>query len=71
MTTPNDADRNERLPAENPAPAADDAEVERVKRRLAELRAQGVFADGHDPDGRPQTIARIPGATARLIERRG
>ena len=71
MTTPNDADRNERLPAENPAPAADDAEVERVKRRLAELRAQGVIGGGEGPRESLRAIAHVPGATARLIERRG
>ena len=69
MTTPNDADRNERLPAENPAPA--DAEVERVKRRLAELRAQGVIGGGEGPRESLRAIAHVPGATARLIERRG
>ena len=71
MTTPNDADRNEGPPAENSAPAANDAELEKLERRLAELREQGVFADGHDPRGRPQTVAHIPGALARFMEQRG
>lgn len=71
MSTQHDADPNESRPAESPPSAPSDAELEKVERRLAELREQGIFADGHDPRGRPQTVAHIPGAWARFMERRG
>ena len=70
MSTQNDADRNESRPDESPPSIPSDAELEKVERRIAELREQGIFADGHDPKGRPQTVAHIPGATARFIQRR-
>ena len=71
MSTQNDADRNESYPAESPPSAPSAAELEKVERRLEELREQGIFADGHEPKGKPQTVAHIPGAWARFMERRG
>ncbi len=71
MSAQNDADRNESRPTESPPSAPSDAELEKVEQRLEELREQGIFADGHEPKGRPQTIAHVPGATARFIQRRG
>ena len=71
MSTQNDADHNENRPAESLPSAPSDAELEKVERRLEELREQGIFADGHEPKGRPQTVAHIPGALARFMEQRG
>ncbi len=59
MSTQHDADRNESRPAESPPSAPSDAKLEKVERRLAELREQGIFADGHEPKGRPQTVLPI------------
>lgn len=71
MSIPNDADQNESRSAENQSPAPSDAELEKVERRIVELREQGIFNDGHDPKGRPRMIAHVPGALARFMERRG
>ena len=76
MTALNDADRNEGYSnegysAELPSPDPADSALEKVEQRLAELREQGIFADGHDPKGRPRTIAHVPGALERFMERRG
>ena len=67
MPALNNADRDESHPASDPY----GTELENVKQRLSELREQGIFADGHDPEGRPRTIAHVPGALERFMERRG
>lgn len=71
MNSQNDADRNESRPAESPPSAASDAELEKVERRIAELREQGIIGGGAGPKGSLRPIAHVPGALARFIERRG
>ncbi len=70
MSTQNDADRNESRPAESPPSAPSDAELEKVERRIAELREQGIIGGDEGSRESLRAIAHVPGATARLIERR-
>ncbi len=67
----NDTNNNDSAPENRPTTAADAAEVRALDERLAELRARGIIRGGEGPRGSLRPIAHVPGATARLIERRG
>lgn len=67
----NDTNNNDGAPENRPKTAADDAELRALDERMAELRAQGIIGGGEGPRGSLRAIAHVPGATARLIERRG
>ncbi len=67
----NDTNNNDGTPEDRPTTAADDAELHALDERMAELRARGIIGGGEGPRGSLRPIAHVPGATARLIERRG
>ncbi len=67
----NDTNNNDGAAENRPTPTADDAELRALDERLAELRARGIIGGGEGPRGSLRAIAHVPGATARLIERRG
>ncbi len=47
------------------------AELRDLEERLKELCAQGILSGGDGPRETLRPIAYVPGATKRLIERRG
>ena len=47
------------------------AELRELEDRLVELDAQGILVGGDGPRESLRPIAYVPGATKRLIERRG
>lgn len=67
----NDTNNNDGVPENRPTTATDDAELRALDERMAQLRAQGIIGGGEGPRGSLRAIAHVPGATARLIERRG
>ena len=71
MSASNYADRNESHSAKNPPPAPPGDDLEKVERRIAELREQGIIGGGEGSRESLRAIAHVPGATARFIKRRG
>ena len=67
----NDTNNNDGAAENWPTTAAAAAELCALDERLAELRARGIIGGGEGPRGSLRPIAHVPGATARLIERRG
>ena len=67
----NDANQNDGAAENRPTTVTDDAELRALDERMAQLRAQGIIGGGEGPRGSLRAIAHVPGATARLIERRG
>ena len=67
----NDTNQNDGAAENRPTTVADDEDIRALDERLSELRARGIIGGGEGPRGSLRPIAHVPGATARLIERRG
>ena len=65
----NDENESENTTAQVPEHRA--AELRDLEERIAELRDEGILFGGDGPRETLRPIAYVPGATKRLIERRG
>ena len=71
MSNEKHSDENESENTTAQVPEHRAAELRELEERIAELRAQGILFGGDGPRETLRPIAYVPGATKRLIERRG
>ncbi len=64
-------DRHESEVIAEPVPEHRAAELRELEEQLKKLRDEGIVSGGDGPRESLRPIARVPGATKRLIERRG
>ena len=70
MSAEHHSDQHDDRAAKSLSPAYSAADIKKLKKRLAELRDQGILIGGDSPRKTLRPVARVPGGLERFLAER-